>query len=100
MAPAGQVGAHPPAMTPTPTETTAEAATPAAPSAESESLAAAFEEMQSLFPGRILEVVSPAADAATSGDDEPTPLDDELIDRDGYDDDDQDRLSFGASRDA
>lgn len=62
-------------------------------------LEAAFNELQSLFPGRVVEV-RPYADEdeaggnATLEDALPT-LDDDLAAGDGYDDDDQDRLPFG-----
>lgn len=69
-----------------------EAATPAA------TLSTAFDELVSLFPGRVIEVISHAEEAAAPIGDALTPLDDELLDHDGYDDDDQDRLTFGASR--
>lgn len=56
----------------------------------------AFTQLQSLFPGRVVEVTATAAeDAAGSGLIEPSG--DELAPEDGYDEDDQDRLSFGPS---
>lgn len=56
----------------------------------------AFTQLQSLFPGRVVEVTATTAeDAAGSGLIEPSG--DELAPEDGYDEDDQDRLSFGPS---
>lgn len=54
----------------------------------------AFEQLQSLFPGRVVEVRPPEMEETA-----PDPVDeqphDELPDVDGYDVDDQDQLSFG-----
>ena len=54
----------------------------------------AFEQLQTLFPGRVVEVRQPEAEEAA-----PDPVDeqlhDELSDLDGYDEDDQDQLPFG-----
>lgn len=69
------------------------------PSVPATTLSAAFDEMQSLFPGRVLEVTNLVEDPAAAVDDQSSPLDDEILGHDGYDDDDQDRLSFGPSRD-
>lgn len=56
----------------------------------------AFTQLQSLFPGRVVEVTATTAeDAAGSRLIEPSG--DELAPEDGYDEDDQDRLSFGPS---
>lgn len=68
-----------------------EPADEAAPASE---LERAFAQLQSLFPGRVVEVWAPAAGEAAAGS-TPEPLDDEVEAEGGYDDDDQDRLSFG-----
>ncbi len=54
----------------------------------------AFEQLQSLFPGYVVEV-RPAAVRAQATEGSEALLDDELDGEDGYDVDDQDRLSFG-----
>lgn len=62
-------------------------------------LEAAFNELQSLFPGRVVEVRPYANEDEAGGnatlDDALPTLDDDLAAGDGYDDDDQDRLPFG-----
>lgn len=69
---------------------------PAAPdndAPEPNELEQAFNQLQSLFPGRVVEVRPKAAD--TLADSLPAPLDDESGGEGEYHDDDQDRLPFG-----
>lgn len=54
----------------------------------------AFEQLQSLFPGRVVEVRPQATDDGAL-DEPPAAPHDEEVPEGGYDDDDQDRLSFG-----
>jgi hypothetical protein len=67
---------------------------PADDAAPASDLEQAFTQLQSLFPGRVLEVRAPVTGEAAAGG-APEPLDDEVGAEGGYDDDDQDRLSFG-----
>lgn len=68
-----------------------DAATEAASPTELEE---AFNQLQSLFPGRVVEVLPPETDDAAQGT-QPAPLEDAPEFEDGYDEDDQDRLPFG-----
>lgn len=54
----------------------------------------AFEQLQSLFPGRVVEVRPQTADDGALDEAPAAPHDEEAAEG-GYDDDDQDRLSFG-----
>lgn len=84
------------------TETPAPVPGPAEPSDGEDvpptDLEQAFDQLQSLFPGRVVEVRPPATDEAVL-DGLAEPLHDELAAEGGYDDDDQDRLPFGPGSD-
>lgn len=84
------------------TETPAPVPGPAEPSDNEDvpptDLEQAFDQLQSLFPGRVVEVRPPATDEAVL-DGLAEPLHDELAAEGGYDDDDQDRLPFGPGSD-
>lgn len=88
--PAGPAAATPPPAPPSDEDVEEEPPTP---------LEAAFNELQRLFPGRVVEVLPQAAEPAPDAD-EKAPLDDGFLQGDGYDDDDQARLTFGPDGDA
>lgn len=97
---AGATSAAPPPSAPSAAPSAAVAPPPDGEDAAEDvsPLEAAFNQLQSLFPGRVVEVL-PLQNDAENDVEATSPLEDGYPATDGYDDDDQEPLSFGPDAD-